>query len=157
MNAPIPLVDRRRRKRILTLRNFGAALIVLVVVVAGLNIRSEMRDSTGEDFGRLYQGELKKAPVVEPSPIVEREVVSVDEAASADPFSIASAAREQYLGSTSLTPEPVIRADASAVSFTPVSSDSRDSRVRIVGGPDGVELVREERKAPVLGGGFGRE
>lgn len=150
----VPAVERRTHRRIVTLRNFGIATVLVLLIIAGLNIRSEMRDTTGdEDFGRLYGREMKKAPVVTPVPVTERVVAPVDESASADPFSLEAAAREQYLGSPSLTPEPVISADAASATIPAVDSESR---VRIVGGPEGVGLVQEDRQKPQLGGGFGK-
>lgn len=154
MNAPIPEVERRRRKRFLTRRNFAYAFAIVVAILAGLNIRSEMRKPADEGFGRLYSGELKKAPVVETVAITERNVAPIDEAASADPFSLDAAAREQYLGRPTLTPEPVINPDGV---FATQASVSSESAVRIVGGPEGVTLIQENRRAPVLSGGFGRE
>lgn len=150
----VPAVERRAHRRIVTLRNFGIATVVILLIVAVLNIRSEMRDSTGdEDFGRLYGREMKKAPPVTPAPITERSVVApVDESASADPFSLDAASREQYLGSTSLTPEPV----TTATTTTTIAPTGSDSDVRIVGGPEGIGLIQEERRKPQLGGGFGR-
>jgi hypothetical protein len=150
----VPAVERRSRRRIVTLRNFGIAAVIVLLIIAGFNIRSEMRDTTGdEDFGRLYGREMKKAPAVTTVPVTERIVAPVDESASADPFSLDAAAREQYLGSPSLTPEPVINADAATAT---IPRGESESRVRIVGGPEGVELVQEERHKPQLGGGFGK-
>ncbi|HET7706994.1 MAG TPA: hypothetical protein VFM36_12985 [Thermoanaerobaculia bacterium] len=150
----VPAVERRTHRRIVTLRNFGIATVVILLIVAVLNIRSEMRDTTGdEDFGRLYGREMKKAPPVTPAPITERPVVApVDESASADPFSLESAAREQYLGTPTLTPEPV----TTATMTTTIAPTGSEADVRIVGGPEGVGLIQEERKKPQLGGGFGR-
>jgi hypothetical protein len=151
LKTPV-VVERRRRKRILTKRNIGIGVVVMLVIVAGFNIRSEMRDSTGDDYGRLYQRELQKAPVVEPNIVAGSEVAPVDEQASADPFALDAAAREQYLGTTPLQPEPVV---SSAVTYVPAST-AGESELKIVGGPDGVTIEQERRHAPVLGGGFGR-
>lgn len=137
----------------MTLRNLGFLALAILMVVAAINIGSEMRDTTGDDYGRLYGRAIKKTPAVEPLVVTERTVAPVDEARSADPFSLDSAAREQYLGSPTLTPEPVIRSDAGAL--TP-AAPAGGSKVRIEGGPDGVGLVEEAApRAPQLGGGFG--
>lgn len=157
MKTPV-VVDRRRRKRILTLRNVRNAFLVLLVIVAGMNIRSEMREPKDDDFGRLYERELSKAPVVEAEVVTDRNIAPVDEAASADPFSLESAAREQYLGRPTFEPVPLLEPAPIVRAGDPASRDgAADSRVKIVGGPEGVELVQESRRAPVLGGGFGRE
>ena len=150
----VPAVERRTHRRIVTLRNFGIATVVILLIVAVLNIRSEMRDTTGdEDYGRLYGREMTKAPPVTPAPITERPAVApVDESASADPFSLEAAAREQYLGAPSLTPEPV----TTPTTATTIAPTGSESDVRIVGGREGVQLIQEERKKPQLGGGFGR-
>ncbi|HUP46249.1 MAG TPA: hypothetical protein VM779_12130 [Thermoanaerobaculia bacterium] len=153
LKTPV-VAERRRRKRILTLRNVGFALLASLLILAGLNIRSEMGGGTGEDFGRLYERELAKVPVVEPERVMESDVIAVDEAPSADPFSVEAATREQYLRRYEPEPPPLLE-PGEAVTYSPAAGG--ESRLRIVGGPDGVALVREERHAPVLGGGFGRE
>lgn len=140
----------------MTLRNFGFFTLAVLIVIAVLNIRSEMRDTTGEDYGRLYGREIKKAPPVQAIPVTERTLAPVDEAHSADPFSLEAAKREQYLGSPELVPAPATSADATGWTSTAPRPDA--SNVRIVGGAEGVELVQEETaKAPKLGGGFGRQ
>jgi hypothetical protein len=150
----VPEVERRTHRRIVTLRNFGIVAVIVVLIVAALNIRSELRDTTGDaDFGRLYGREMKKAPPVTPAPIAERPITAVDESASADPFSLEAATREQYLGAPSLTPEPVINPVAPTAIAPRIDAESK---VRIVGGPEGVALVQEERQRPQLGGGFGK-
>jgi hypothetical protein len=156
MTSPGFETDRRRSKRIVTLRNFGFFTLAVLIVIALLNIRSEMRDATGEDYGRLYGREIKKAPPVEAIPVTERAVAPVDEGHSADPFSLEAAKREQYLGSPTLTPEPVISADTMGWGSTAPRPDA--ANVRIVGGAEGVELVQEEAaRTPKLSGGFGRK
>ena len=138
----------------MTLRNVRNGFLAALVVVAVLNIRSEMRDTTSsEEFGRLYQQDIDKSPQPKATAASAMEIAPVDEAASADPFALDAARREQYLGRTPL--EPVALIDP-VVENVPVAASTGDS-VRIVGGPEGVTLVREDRKAgPALGGGFGR-
>ena len=76
----VPAVERRSRRRIVTLRNFGIAAVIVLLIIAGFNIRSEMRDTTGDDdFGRLYGREMKKTPPVTTVPVTERVVAPVDE------------------------------------------------------------------------------
>lgn len=149
----VPILDRRRGKRYLTLRNLGILTLVALAVLAVFNIRSEMRNtSSGEEFGRLYGREMKKAPNPTPLPVTEAEVAPVDEAAGADPFNLDAARREQMLGTPTLERIPLLE-PADAITPPP----SQESGVAIIGGPDGVVLHRDERARPVLGGGFGRE
>ena len=152
----VPFVERRRGKRYLTLRNTGFAALALAIVIAGFNIRSEMRGSSSDEFGRLYGREMKKAPSPEAAVVTEAAVAAVDEAASADPFALDAARREQYLGTPTLEPVPLL--DPSAVSNDPLipATSQTTSDVRIVGGPEGVTLQHEQGARPVLGGGFGR-
>lgn len=154
-DSTVPAIERRSRRRIVTLRNVRNAFFVGLVIVAALNIRSEMRDSTGsEDYGRLFEQDISKAPQPEATAASAKDVAAVDEAASADPFALDAARREQYLGRPTLEPVPLIEPAPTTAS---VYSPSQGSAVRIVGGPEGVTLVHEEkRRGPALGGGFGR-
>ena len=155
-DSRVPAVERRSRRRILTLRNVRNGFIAALAVVAALNIRSEMRDSTNsEEFGRLYQQDISKAPQPQATTAASvMEIAPVDEAASADPFALDAARREQYLGQTPLEPVALIDPVAPTPEIAPADGDS----VRIVGGPEGVTLIREDRKrGPALGGGFGRQ
>jgi hypothetical protein len=67
----VPIHDRRKHKRILTLKNFGIFVAVLVVAFVAISIRSEMRSLRPGDYGRLFRREVP--PPVEPKPM---EVVS---------------------------------------------------------------------------------
>lgn len=150
----VPLVERRRRRRIVTLRNFGAFLLIALLVLAMVNIRSEMRDTTGGDYGRLYGRGIDSVTGVAPRAAGEAGG-EIEDAVSPDPFSLDAARREQYLGATRLSPVPLVDPQPAATAYVPPPSGSN---VRIVGGPEGVAVVKEERRpAPPLGGGFGRE
>ena len=150
----VPLRDRRRRKRILTLKNFGIAIVAVIVVFAVITIRSEMRDPDQGSFGQLYSTQL---PAVDPNreePVTE--AVAVPEQTHADPMLVAPAARSQWLideetqpvtSSTIATGET--RAEAAVV--------SGETRVAIVGGSEGVAVVKRTRREPELSGGFGRQ
>ena len=153
----VPFVERRRGRRYLTLRNFGFALLAVALVIAGFNIRSEMRGTSSEEFGRLYGREMKKGPSPEATVVTEAEVAPVDEAPSADPFALDAARREQFLGTPTLEPVPLL--EPSAVPTEPLipATSQTTSDVRIVGGPEGVTLQHEQKARPVLGGGFGRQ
>jgi hypothetical protein len=150
----VPFVERRRGRRYLTKRNFGWFALAILLVVAGFNIRSEMRARATEEYGRLYGRTMKGAPAPEAMAVTEAEIAPVDEAASADPFALDAARREQYLGRPQLEPVPLVEPEA--IPPAPVEPVPMTSEVRVVGGPEGVALVQDQRPAPVLGGGFGR-
>jgi len=148
----VPVRDRRQRKRYLTLRNARNAFLVLAVVFVAITIRSEMEPKHRDSFGDLFQREL---PQVEAKPVeVVREAPSpVQDHTAPDPMLVAPMAREQWLVDDSTTMAPV------AASIEPVATVApRDahSRITIVGGPEGVSVVEQKRRRPVLSGGFGR-
>lgn len=149
----VPIRDRRQRKRYLTLRNFRNAAIVMAIVFAAITIRSELRGVGPASYGRLYESEL---PTVEQKPVeVVTEAPStpvVPDATHADPLLLAPAAREQWLHADTAAPGqlgvPMQRAEAAVA--------TGETRVAIVGGAEGVTIVQQTRRTPVLSGGFGR-
>ena len=147
----LPFPDRRHGRRFLTKKTVLSTIGVAVVIFLAITIRSEMRGSNEGNYGRLYEKQVKKLQPVEPQAMpVVTEAPPVAEGASADPFSLDAAAREQYLGDTRLTPAP---ATASALGY----GGEPQSSLRVEGGPDGVTVTNTEpRPQPVLGGGFGR-
>ena len=149
----VPIRDRRQRKRYLTLRNAAFAFVALVVVFAGITIRSEMEPENRDTLGDLVRRQM---PEVETKPVevVHEAAPEVVDQTAADPMLVAPAAREQWLrdgSTTTITPEPAI---------APVmAADLRagtESRVAIVGGPQGVAVVQQQKRRPTLKGGFGR-
>jgi hypothetical protein len=130
----------------------------MAVLFIGITIRSEMEPrSSNSAFGRLLDREL---PKVEPKPleVVTEAAAPIDDHAAADPMLVAPAAREQWLHDSSSTV-------ASAATIEPVAAPATTvaprvgtgSKVAIVGGPEGVAVVEQKRKAPLLSGGFGRQ
>lgn len=157
-NKKLPFPDRRRRRRIVTLRNFGILLLSFVVVLAVLHFRSEMRDPSG-DYGRLVERQIAPLQQVEaktPDPILP-PADPVPDQVSADPFLLSAAAREQILGVT----EPLQPVPTETVGFQPLEpilGREGEGRVTMVGGAEGVTIVRETGdRLPRLGGGFMRE
>lgn len=150
--------ERRRGVRILTWRNLRNVTIVLVVVFAIISIRSEMRDTTEGRYGRLYGRQVTKAAPelpAQPNIVTEAPAAQVADESHADPMLVAPAAREAYLGTPDqpFTAQPTVTADATAFA----SPKPQIGDVAIVGGPDGVSVVSNERQArPVLSGGFMR-
>ena len=148
--------ERRQSMRIVTLRNFGWFSIALLVAFGAITIRSEMRGRHMHDYGRLYGRQLTR-DVVKKEPV---EVVTEAQAAAvpaiadqtpvvqpmlvlpADPLDGTIAAEPQQVQATVISPSVAPRA--------------RASRVAIVGGAEGVTVVQQTHKRPLLAGGFGR-
>lgn len=143
--------DRRQRKRYLTLRNFRNVMIVLAIVFAVITIRSEMRRPDGTGYGRLVERELAPPPVVKPPLEVVEETASIPDTTHPDPMLVEPLEREQWIRTeeTAVVPMGGTRAEASVV--------SGETSVAIVGGTEGVAIVKQPRRKPQLSGGFGRE
>ncbi|HET7435810.1 MAG TPA: hypothetical protein VFN10_13960 [Thermoanaerobaculia bacterium] len=151
----VPIRDRRQHRRLLTFRNIRNAVLVIVAIFAVITIRSEMRDTTSGEFGRLYGDEVgKPAEVKRVEVVAEAPPAPVPDQIAADPMLTAPAAREQWLHDQPQTTAAVMTplAPVAPVTQAPVQGDSR---VAIVGGPEGVSVVQESRHAPLLRGGFG--
>jgi hypothetical protein len=150
----VPVRDRRQGKRYLTLKNFRNVTLALVVVFAVISIRSEWGSDGVSDFGRLYQSEL---PDVEQKPVeTVSEATPVADQSHADPMLVEPMVREQWLhADTTLTATPVPMALETAERAVE-AVQSGETRVAIVGGTEGVSLVKQTRTTPVLSGGFGR-
>ena len=150
----VPVRDRRQHKRYLTLRNAYFAFVAVLVLFAGITIRSEMEPRHRDTFGDLLQRQL---PAVDTKPVevVHEAAPAVTDQTVADPMLVAPAAREQWLqdgtATTTLVNEPVA-APIVAANIRP----GRESRIAIVGGPEGVSVVEQPRRRPTLKGGFGR-
>lgn len=144
--------ERRQRKRFLTLKNFRNAVIVLLVLFTIVSIRSELRRPDGSGYGRLVEREL--APPVEPKPVevVETAGDAVPDATHADPLLVEPMVREQWIrpeDDFAVVPVGDSRAEAALA--------AGQTEVAIVGGPEGVAVVQQERRRPTLAGGFGRQ
>jgi hypothetical protein len=115
-----------------------------------------MRKNHGDDYGRIVRTEINV-----PTPEVKRMDVVTEkheqDELSADPFLIEPAARAQFLGDTTLEPVTPVAAATTIDTTQPQQAWSHETRTVIVGGADGVAVVREERPKPVLGGGFGKQ
>ncbi len=145
----VPIRDRRRRKRILTLRNFAIFCCVMLIAFLAVNIRSEMRDLVPGNYGRLFRREVPATVKPKPMEVVREE--PVDDATHADPTLVQPMQRSSWLTddttTTTTTSTPVVVSAASM---------RGEADVAIVGGTEGVTIVKRERKRPVLSGGFGR-
>jgi hypothetical protein len=149
----VPIRDRRQHKRYLTLRNVFFTSVALMVVFAGITIRSEMEPKSRDTLGDLVRRQMPEVDA-KPVEVVREAAPAVVDQTAADPMLVAPAAREQWLrdgSTTTITPEPGI---------TPVVTANvrpgTESRIAIVGGPEGVSVVQQRKRRPTLAGGFGR-
>jgi hypothetical protein len=150
----VPIRDRRGRKRVLTLKNFGYAAIALVVIFAVLTIQSSLRHSKGDGYGRLFGTQVSGQPdVVRRKVDIVREA-PVPEETAVDPLLIAPAAREQYLGvNSSNMPQPVVSSSV----MPSQTVQTQTGAVSIVGGPEGVSVTKQAPQRPTLSGGIFRQ
>ena len=156
----VPVRDRRSRKRVLTLKNFGYAAIAFVVVFAAVTIQSDLRHSKKDSYGRLFGKQVSGQPDVVPQKVdIVREAPVPDET-SADPLLIAPAAREQYLGvDSSNMPQPQPQQQVINSSVMPSQPlGTAPGAVQIVGGPEGVTITKTQAtQRPTLSGGIFRQ
>lgn len=157
----LPPRDRRRGRRIITLKNFLRLLLAAILLFAGLTLVSNRGKSTPGEYGRLYG---KRQPAVGKSefhPTIVTEAPPVPEQERADPMLLDAAARSQYLGAGTNTstatattasfpgaPSAATASSASSVdnsSFgsTPANAPlRRGQKVSIVGDSSGVTVVK---------------
>ena len=133
--------ERRRHIRIVTLRNFAWFTMVFLLVFAAISLRSELRGRHMHDYGRLTPRQVVSEPVE------HKPVEVVNEGATSAPVQ-------------SLEPQMVTEQSAIITPVQPAPAMMQpprgDARVAIVGGPEGVAIVRQDRPRPRLRGGFGR-
>ena len=150
----VPIRDRRRGKRILTLKNARNVTLVALGLFVALMIVSEVRGpKMHEDYGRLF-GEQVAAPAPEvkksgPEIVTEAPIADADHA---DPMLLSAAAREQYLGVTPATAfqRPITETEVPAPPAATVGD-----HVTLVGDSNGVTVVKSETpQRGVLGGGI---
>jgi hypothetical protein len=134
----VPVKDRRQRKRFLTLKNFGIFVLVILVAFVAISTYSEMRSIPAGDYGRLFRRKVPPPPPPKPMEVVDEAPVGGHTQA----VLVDTTARTQW-----------IEQDLAPIEIEPVRSDQD---VAIVGGADGVAVVRRERRKPELKGGFGR-
>jgi hypothetical protein len=144
--------DRRRRKRILTLKNFRNLMFVAIALFVVVSVYSELRPNSEGDYGRLFARGVPAQEIEGKGPQVVTEAPPVDDAIAPDPFSVQAAAREQILLAQAPLPTQTANAQTAVV-----PERSERARIHIVGGAQGVTVVQTDGlNVPVLGGGFGR-
>ena len=138
--------ERRKRFRILTLKNLGYALIAFLVFLAAANVISEMRPARHGDYGRLVLRERRQdvTPKYAPMVVHEAEVPDVTPFGGAVSLSVPGDA----------APPALLQEPTRAT----LSSTTAGSRVTITGGADGVRVeTTATNAAPKLTGGIFRQ
>ena len=131
--------ERRQHIRIVTMRNFAWFTMVLLLVFAAISLRSELRGRHMHDYGRLTPRQVVQEKVE------QQPVEVVNEGAPSAPV--------QSLSPQMVTEQSTIITPAQPAVMEPPRGNTR---VAIVGGPEGVTIVRQDRPRPKLRGGFGR-
>ncbi|HEX6160274.1 MAG TPA: hypothetical protein VF111_08925 [Thermoanaerobaculia bacterium] len=153
----VPIRDRRQHKRYLTLKNARNVTLVLVAAFLIVTIHGEMRGLKPGEHGRLFHKELPEAPKAKPVEIVrEQAPAPVPDADSADPTLIEPMARAQWLDDDFYNAQPEPTQAATITAPTVQARVQGDARIAIVGGAEGIAVVKESHRKPVLSGGFGR-
>ncbi|HEX7191765.1 MAG TPA: hypothetical protein VF381_09360 [Thermoanaerobaculia bacterium] len=140
--------ERRKHVRILTIANFGRALVVLLIILAAANVISELRAPRHGEYGRLISREeprdvaMKRLPPVVEAPVAEAPVTP-----AVTSLVDAPAAQDVAPAQVVTPPKP-----------SPAVAVAVGDHVTIVGGADGirVETTRHDA-APKLSGGIFRQ
>ncbi|MEO8035902.1 MAG: hypothetical protein ABI837_15805 [Acidobacteriota bacterium] len=169
----VPIRDRRKSRRVITVRNLGIVTVVFILVFVGITIWSERgRHGSSDDYGRLFGTQVKATPppAPRPQPIVREGQVS--DVTAADPMLIVPAARAQIFGvgiqppaptATSASPYPSSASNSTTTTMTVTTSATLQEmrrppkpgeHVAIVGGTEGVSVARTATDRPVLSGGI---
>jgi hypothetical protein len=94
----VPIRDRRRHPRILTLKNFGIAMGVLVAFFIGLTVESNVRHpKADENYGRLFGKQVSSQTAVATPQYDAVKEAPVNDQTAADPLLVDAQRREQWL------------------------------------------------------------
>jgi len=149
----VPIRDRRRGKRILTLKNVrNAALITIGLIVAFFVVAEIRQPKSKDDYGRLFGQQVAvPAPEVKPTQQIVTEGPIPDQD-HADPTLLSAAAREQYLG---VTPgAPLAPTSTVEPPVQPPATLANSKHVAIVGDANGVAISTSTQPRETLGGGI---
>ncbi|MEA2572502.1 MAG: hypothetical protein QOI24_4503 [Acidobacteriota bacterium] len=157
----VPIRDRRRRRRIFTLKNFAKAALVAVIVFVLLSF--DWHRPMSSDYGRLLAHPVTPVETAKPhTPVVVEG--KVEDRTGVDPLLIEPAAREQALGvNLSLPPRETATIAPASIAVAPIVSTIEPQAPRatgtrgvvIVGDANGVAIVKSSAAPrPVLSGGI---
>jgi hypothetical protein len=157
----VPILDRRQRRRLLTIKNCAITMLSVAVAFAAISIYSKSRRGPSGDFGRLFGTQ-----VVAPNESVAQKIDIVHEGSVVDqiasnPMLGAPAAREQLLlANTNVAQPPPMTASITPTStaVATVAAAPGTHGTTIVGDGGGVAVVHAPASstgpAPVLSGGI---
>lgn len=152
----VPVRDRRQHRRILTLKNFWKFALVILAIFAGITIEANLRHSKTTDYGRLYGNRVQQTATVSRKQEIVQEG-QINDATAADPTLIGAQARAQILTGEADKPLTQTAPPNPSPGLPPVAVPDTAGRYVVVGGPEGVTLVKKNTDKPVLGGGFGKQ
>lgn len=145
-------VERRKHKRILTIKNSIRAAAAVLVLFTAVSVASEFRDKEPGKLGSLYQKRPVVAELEPPKPkVIVTEGAGVADQDLADPLTAEAMRREKILGVAGpdpLDPRNGVQISSTAEYFTPdyrpsepldLKAESRGkARFSIEGGAGGV-------------------
>lgn len=153
-----PQRERRRRRRVLTLRNAGKFAAAVILLFVAVSLVSEFRHRGNEpgEYGRLYSRRTRHADLEPRKPYTVIDETSISDETGADPMLLEAARRQQYLGVTDADIAAMRAAanpqtDTTGTMFIPGSnqpvlqqnSDREKARFEITGGRDGVTVKKD--------------
>jgi hypothetical protein len=152
----VPVRDRRQRRRILTLKNFWKAALVIIAIFAGITIEANLRHPKTTDYGRLYGNRVQQTSTVSRKQEIVQEG-QINDATAADPTLVGAQARAQILTGEADKPLTQTAPAGPVPTLPPTPVQDSAGRYVVTGGPEGVTLVQKNNAKPVLGGGFGKQ
>jgi|SRR5579884_2751259 len=131
----VPIRDRRRHRRILTVKNFAAAFVVAAALFIGLTVYSDFHHpQSSANYGRLFGKQVSsQTAIATPKYDVVNEA-PVNDQTAADPTLVDAQRREQWLSveTTTTTVDPQTSTAANPVVIT--QTTPQESKPLLSGG-----------------------
>jgi len=138
--------ERRQHVRIVTLRNFAWLTLASVLILAAINVMSELRAPHANDYGR----------------ILDKQIIASPDSATTQTAAVTPVEEGASVGSENLVdnPAPVTPVQAApapppqlTTSPTPIAADANGTgKIAIIGDESGVAIVSPKHK--LRGGWF---
>jgi hypothetical protein len=135
----VPIRDRRKHRRILTLKNFGGAFVAAAVLFVGLTVYSDFHHpQSSANYGRLFGKQVSsQTAIASPKYDVVKESPVNDET-QADPMLVDAQRREQWLSvettTTTSTADPQTSTAANPIVITQTTPQPQQSQPLLSGG-----------------------